>query len=117
MVPIAPRAGADVSNRGIGRGQLFLGTLLLVAAVMTWALALWMSPHGEEQGQLRGGVVDYIRNSAIGTLVMSALAAYLLFPARRPVKPVRDWVIRIVIGVMVAVSLYQLAWLYFDVLR
>jgi hypothetical protein len=29
----------------------------------------------------------------------------------------RDWAIRGIIGVMVAVSLYQLAWLYFGVLR
>ena len=109
-----------MKNRGIARGRIFMGTLLLVAAVVTWAMALWMSPHGDAGPggeSLRPGVIAFIRNSAIGTLVMSALAAYLLFPERRPVKPVRDWVIRGIIGLMVAVSLYQLAWLYLGVLR
>ena len=100
---------------------MFMGTLLLVAAVMTWGIAVWMSPHGETAAHggeaLRPGVIAFIRNSAIGTLLMSALSAYLLFPERRPVKPVRDWVIRGIIGVMVAVSVYQLAWLYLGVLR
>ena len=110
-----------MSNRGIARGRIFMGTLLLVAAVMVWAMTLWMSPHGDTAAHggepLRAGVIAFIRNSAIGTLLMSALAAYLLFPERRPVKPVRDWVIRGIIGVMVLVSLYQLAWLYLGVLR
>ena len=109
-----------MKNRGIARGRIFMGTLLLVAAVMTWFLAIWMSPHGEAGpgGEaLKPGVIAFIRNSAIGTLLMSALAAYLLFPERRPVKPIRDWVIRGIIGVMVAVSLYQLIWLYLGVLR
>ncbi len=110
-----------MKNRGIARGRIFMGTLLLVAAVMTWATALWMSPYGDTAAHggepLRPATIAFIRNSAIGTLLMSGLAAYLLFPERRPVKPVRDWIIRGVIGLMVAVSVYQLAWLYLGVLR
>lgn len=120
MVQIAAPAGADVSNRGIQRGRLFFGTLILIAAFIAWATALWISPHGAEGpagDQLRPGVVVFLRNSAIGTLALSALAAYLLFPERRPDKPVRDWVIRGILAVMVLASLWQLAWLQFAVLR
>ena len=109
-----------MSNRGIGRGRLFMGMPMLTAAVIAWATALWINPYGESgpAGEtVSAGVVTFIRNSAIGTLLLSALAAYLLFPQRRPVKPVRDWIIRLVLGAMVGVSLYQLAWLYFAVLR
>jgi drug/metabolite transporter (DMT)-like permease len=104
-----------VSNRGIARARLFFGGLMLFAAVIAWATALWMSPHGDASGDatdhVRTTVVVFLRNSAIGTLVLSALAAWLLFPARRPRWPARDWAIIGVIGVMVATSLYQLLWL------
>ena len=40
-------AGTDVSNRGIGRGRMFLGGLILFAAVIAWATTLMMSPHGQ----------------------------------------------------------------------
>jgi hypothetical protein len=52
-----------------------------------------------------------MRNSAIGTLILSALAGWLLFPSRRPKKPVRDWTIAAVLAVLVLSSLYQLIWL------
>jgi hypothetical protein len=42
---------------------------------------------------------------------MCALAGWLLFPARRPRAPRRDWAIIAIIGAMVMTSLYQLFWL------
>ena len=116
MVRSPPRAGADVSNRGIGRGRLFLGGLILFAAVIAWGVALMMSPHSEATvargtEHVRTTVVVFMRNSAIGTLVLSALAGWLLFPARRPNKPWRDRVIAAVLAILVGSSLYQLIWL------
>ena len=82
-----------MSNRGIGRARLFMGTLLLTAAVITWATALLMSPHGEPSAagmeQVRTTIVVFQRNSAIGTLVLSTLSGWLLFPRRRPRKAER----------------------------
>ena len=104
-----------MSNRGIVRGRLFVGTLLLTAAVINWAIALLMSPHGEASPagmeQVRTTVVTFLRNSAIGTLVLSALSGWLLFPRRRPNKPVRDRVIAGILAVLVLSSVYQLIWL------
>lgn len=101
--------------RGIARARLFLGTALFAAAVVTWATAILMSPHGQETAagieHVRTTIVVFMRNSAIGTLILSALAAWLLFPQRRPKKPVRDWVIAGILAVMVLSSLYQLIWL------
>jgi hypothetical protein len=110
-----------VSNRGITRGRLFLGTLLLVAAVMTWGTALLMSPHGEATASgvenVRTTIVVYLRNSAIGTLVLSALSGWLLFPSRRPQKPWRDWLIAGVLAILVLSSIYELTWLRTSVLH
>ena len=104
-----------MSNRGIGRARMFLGGLLLLAAILTWATALMMSPHGSTVGDgtehVRTVVVIFLRNSAIGTLVLCALSGWLLFPARRPKWPARDWAIIAIIAVMVLSSLYQLFWL------
>ena len=104
-----------MSNRGIARGRMFLGGLILFAAVIAWATTLMMSPHGETNAtgteHVRTTVVTFVRNSAIGTLVMCALAGWLLFPARRPRAPRRDWAIIAIIGAMVMTSLYQLFWL------
>jgi len=104
-----------VSNRGIGRARMFLGGLLLLAAVLTWATALMMSPHGSTVADgtehVRTVVVIFLRNSAIGTLVLCGLSGWLLFPARRPKRPARDWAIIAIIAVMVLSSLYQLFWL------
>jgi hypothetical protein len=115
MVCNPPAAGTDVSNRGIGRARLFMGGLLLFAAVIAWATSLMMSPHGESVAagteHVRTTVVVYLRNSAFGTLVLCALSAWLLFPARRPRWPARDWAIFGVIALMVLTSLYQLIWL------
>ena len=102
-------------NRGIGRARMFVGGLLLFAAVITWGTALMMSPHGNSEApgteHVRTVVVTFVRNSAIGTLVLSALSAWLLFPARRPKWPARDWALIGLIGILVATSLYQLIWL------
>ena len=102
-------------NRGIGRGRMFMGALLLLTAVITWAIGTWMSPHGDTVAKgtehVRGVIVTFMRNSAIGTLVLCALAGWLLFPARRPKSPKRDWAIAAVLTVMVLTSLYQLFWL------
>jgi hypothetical protein len=100
---------------------MFMGGLLLFAAVIAWATALMMSPHGQSVAQgtdhVRTTVVTFIRNSAIGTLILSGLAAWLLFPARRPNSPKRDYAILAVITVLIASSIYQLAWLQISVLR
>jgi hypothetical protein len=94
---------------------MFVGTLLLLAAVIAWGTAFLMSPHtkGIVSGteHVRTAVAVFLRNSAIGTLLLSAMAGYLLFPARRPRKPVRDWVIAATLAILVASSLYQLIWL------
>jgi hypothetical protein len=71
-----------------------LGGLLLFAAVIAWSTSLWMSPHSDmtvAQGteHVRNSVVVFIRNSAIGTLILCAIAGWLLFPSRRPNKPAR----------------------------
>jgi len=104
-----------VRNRGIGRARMFMGGLLLFAAVICWAMALMMSPHApvaaEGTEHVRTVVAEFIRNSAIGNLVLCVLAAWLLFPARRPKWPARDWTIIAIIGVIAATSLYQLVWL------
>jgi hypothetical protein len=94
---------------------MFMGGLILFAAVIAWATALMMSPHSETHApgteHVRTVVVIFLRNSAIGTLILCALAGWLLFPARRPNAPRRDWAIIVTIAVMVLTSLYQLVWL------
>jgi drug/metabolite transporter (DMT)-like permease len=94
---------------------MFMGALLLFAAIIAWGTALMMSPHGQVEADgtqhVRTVVVVFLRNSAIGTLILCALSAWLLFPARRPRAPRRDWAIIAVLAVMVLTSLYQLIWL------
>jgi drug/metabolite transporter (DMT)-like permease len=93
---------------------MFMGSLLLFAAVIAWALALLMSPHGSSVAEgtehVRRVVVTYVRNTAVGTLVLAALSGWLLFPQRRPNKPRRDWAIAVLLAVLVATSIYQLIW-------
>ena len=102
-------------NRGIGRARMFMGGLLLFASVIAWFTGLMMSPHGDAvvdgTEHVRMSIVVFIRNSAIGTLLLCALSAWLLFPQRRPKWPARDWAIIGLIAIMVASSLYQLVWL------
>jgi hypothetical protein len=99
---------------------MFMGGLLLFAAVVAWATALLMSPHGtavaEGTEHVRTVVAAFVRSSAIGNLVLCALAGWLLFPQRRPRKPRRDWAIAAVLAVLVATSIYQLIWIQSAVL-
>lgn len=104
-----------MSNRGIGRARMFMGGLILFSATILWAIALWMSPNGEARetgmAHVRTTVALFIRNSAIGNILLCALAAWLLFPLRRPRAPRRDWAIIAMIVLIVLTSLYQLFWL------
>ena len=101
-------------DRGILRARIFFGGVALFSALITWATAFMMSPHGDVVAKgtehVRNTVVVFLRNSSIGTLALCALAAWLLFPARRPKRPAQDWTILILLGVMVLTSLYQLFW-------
>lgn len=94
---------------------MFMGGLLLFASFIAWFTGLMMSPHGDVVAEgtehVRMSIVVFIRNSAIGTLILCALSAWLLFPLRRPKWPARDWTIIALIAVMVTSSLYQLVWL------
>jgi drug/metabolite transporter (DMT)-like permease len=94
---------------------MFMGGLLLLAAVMSWFTGFMMSPHREAAGatseHVRTTVVVFLRNSSIGNLILCALAGWLLFPARRPRWPARDYAIIAVIAIIVLTSLYQLIWL------
>jgi hypothetical protein len=104
-----------VSNRGIFRARYVVGGLVLFAALVSWFMGLMMSPHDQTSAAaadyVRTTVVVFLRNSAIGNLILCPLAAWLLFPARRPRWPARDWTIVVVIAVVVLTSLYQLFWL------
>jgi len=98
-----------------------MGNLILFAAVIAWFTAIMMSPHGTTTADgpehVRNSVTIFLRKSAIGTLLLSALAAYLLFPGRRPDNPRRDRLIGAVLAILVLTSLYQLVWLEWSVLR
>lgn len=102
-------------NRGIGRARMFMGGLLLFAAIVAWATAFMMSPHGETVASgtehVKTAVAIFVRNSAIGTLVLAALSGWMLFPHRRPRAPRRDWAIAAVLAILVLTSLYQLIWI------
>ena len=99
-------------NRGIGRARIFMGAVLLLAAVVTWGIGLTMSSHGEGVARgtdyVRTTVVTFKRNGAIGTLILCALGAWLLFPIRRPKWPVRDWALMGVLALLFATSVYTL---------
>ena len=107
-------------NRGIGRARMFMGGLLLVAAVINWGVGLMMSPHGEVVAKgtehVRTPVVSVIQGGAIVTILLSALAGWLLFPPRRPKRPARDWALIALLALLVASSLYTLIWLKTSVL-
>ncbi len=104
-----------MKNRGVGRGRMFVGGFLLFAAVIVWSVGLLMSPRGAGAVQgieyVRDAVVVYLRNSALGTIGLAALSAFLLFPSGRRHWPARDWAIGLLIGLLMATSIYQLIWL------
>jgi hypothetical protein len=74
------------------------------------------SPHGDTVAEgtehIRSVVVIYLRNVALATIFLAAISAWLLFPARRPRAPKRDWAIGILVVVLIVSSLYELFWLY-----
>jgi hypothetical protein len=94
---------------------MFVGGFLLFAAVIVWGTGILTSPHGESIApgteHVKTVVVIYLRNVALATIFLSALSAFLLFPARRPRAPKRDWAIGVLIVLLVATSLYELVWL------
>ena len=104
-----------MKNRGILRGRMFFGALLLAAAAVAWGTALGMSPHGESAvagtEHVRTTIVALLTKAAILTLILSGLSAWLLFPSRRPKSPLRDYAVMGLIGLLVLSSLYQLLWL------
>lgn len=120
MVRHPTRAGADVKDRGIGRARIFVGEFLLLAAIIVWGTALLMSPHGSNDAvgndYVRTTVASFLNHSAIATLVLAGIAGWLLFPARRPRKPLRDWSLIAVISALTATSIYQIIWLQTAVL-
>ena len=94
---------------------MFVGGLVLLTAIITWGVANWLNPYGESAASgveyVKSTVATVMRNGAIATLGMCALAAYLLFPARRPQWPARDYAIIAVLAILVLSSLYRLVWL------
>jgi drug/metabolite transporter (DMT)-like permease len=100
---------------------MFMGALLLIAAIVTWGIGLMMSPHGDTVAKgtehVRTTIVAFMRNSAIGTLILCALSGWLLFPARRPRWPARDWALIVVLVLLAASSIYTLVWLQAAVLH
>ena len=92
-----------------------MGGLLLFAAVIAWGISLMMSPHGDVSAagteHVKTVVVGFLQKNAIGTLVLCTLSGWLLFPARRPKWPARDWALIGLISLLVLTSLYQLIWL------
>jgi hypothetical protein len=99
---------------------MFVGGFLLFAAVIVWGTGILTSPHGESIApgteHVKTVVVIYLRNVALATIFLSAISAFLLFPARRPRAPKRDWAIGLLIFLLVATSLYELVWLKTSVL-
>ncbi len=100
---------------------MFVGALVLLTAIITWAIATWLNPYGEssEAGTeyVKSTVAIVMRNGAIATLGLCALAAYLLFPTRRPQWPARDWAILGILALLVVSSLYRLVWLQTSVMN
>lgn len=100
---------------------MFVGGFLLFAAVIVWATGILTSPHSENvasgAGHVRIAVAIYLRNVAISTLVLCAIAGFLLYPARRPRMPKRDWAIGLLIALLVGTSIYQLIWLQTSVIN
>ena len=99
---------------------MFVGGLVLLTAIITWGTANWLNPYGESTASgaeyVKSTVATVMRNGAIATLGMCALAAYLLFPTRRPKWPARDYAIIGVLAILVLSSLYRLVWLQTSVL-
>jgi hypothetical protein len=110
-----------VRNRGIGRGRMFMGALLLLAAVITWGIGLTMSPHGETVAKgtehVRPAIVGMIEKGAIGTIILSAIGAWRLLPGGGRMGRARDWALLALLTILVTSSLYTLIWLYTSVVH
>lgn len=91
---------------------MFVGALLLLAAVLTWFIGLTLSPYGQTvvdgTDHIRDSVVTFKRNSALGTLILTALAGWLLFPRRRANWPLRDGALIVLLALLAGSSLYTL---------
>lgn len=96
----------------IVRARLLLGGLLLFAAVLNWGIGITLSAHAKAvvagTEHVRGTVVTFKRNAAIGTLFLSAIAAWMLFPKLRPRRPVRDWTVIVLLALLAGSSFYTL---------
>ncbi len=99
---------------------MFMGGLLLLAAILTWGIGLMMSPHGATVAKgtqhVRSVIVTYMLKDAVGTLILCAISAWLLFPSRRPKWPARDWTLIAVLVFLAGSSVYTLIWLQTSVL-
>ena len=104
-----------MSDKRAGRGRLFLGSVLLLGAVAACLTGLFTNPieEGTSPGveHVRASVVILMRNSAIATLMLVALACVLLFPRPRLRHPLRDRVLIGVAAALTAFSVYRLVWL------
>ena len=89
MVRDPPRSGGRCEEPRDRPGRMFIGGLLLFAAVIAWAIGAddepaWRSGRRGHRACPNARSSSFVRNSAIGTLVLCALSGWLLFPARRP---------------------------------
>lgn len=107
-----PSVDQFVDSRTIARARLVLGALLLFAAVLSWLIGLTLSPHGQTvvagTEHVRDTVVTFKRNSAIGTLILSTISAWLLFPKQRAKRQAREWLLIVLLTLLAASSIYTL---------
>lgn len=96
----------------IARTRMFLGGVLLFAAVLTWGIGMTLDPHGNAVvagiEHVRSTVVTFKRNGAIGTLILCVTAAGLLFPKWRNRQPLRDWALIAILALLAGSSVYTL---------
>ena len=102
---------------------MFFGGLILFAAVIAWGTALMMSPHGSATvAEGTEHVADHGRHASFATAplapwslsALAGLAAVSGPPAKRAAARLCD---PGVLTVLIASSIYQLAWLQISVLR
>lgn len=105
-------ANEIVGSRAIARARLLLGGVLLFAAVLTWGVGSTLDPSGKAvvagTGYVRSTVVTFKRNGAIGTLILSAISAWLLFPMWRVKQPIRNWALAALLVLLSGSSIYTL---------
>ena len=111
-----------MSPREAIRLRKMIGAMFLAAAVIVWAMAILMSPHqepstGDGVTHVSASVATFIRNSALGTLVLTILSGALLFWREKPRKSFEDIVVIGALAALAASSLYQMFWIESDVLE